>query len=101
MGRGSSSRATTCAIGGGRVRVRTPGRCRRSGGGEWPWLQAGRRAGGGQRGRHVGLGKDEGRGRKRLGRGRLFGRAVERQVIRHIYRQRARESLSGGGEKRI
>src|SRR5216117_4131526 len=55
----------------------------------------------GQLGPHVELREDERGGPERLERAPHFSRAVERQVIRHIDRQAARQPLGRRGEKRI
>src|SRR6266550_4449312 len=55
----------------------------------------------GQLGPHVELREDERGGPERLERGPHFSRAVEREVIRHIDRQAARQPLGRRGEKRI
>ena len=64
-------------------------------------LHAALRRGERQLGPHVELREHERRGLERLEHGLHLGRAVERQVVRDVDRQRARQSLSRGGEERI
>ena len=78
-----------------------PRAVRCDGGGDEPELHAAPRRREGQLGPHVELREHERRGLKRLEYGGHVRGAVERQVIRHIDRQGAREPLGGGGEEGV